>query len=471
MFFAPQSPEQRSKTASKEEPYKNLFSPNAISKVGFLEHRAPVMLAPKEAIMTRESAPSNNEFVYQEAFTQGLDRALRDVKDRNGCGALILVSFKNLAMIINGYGREAAEEAIHQVIQEVANKLDAGDVVQRIHRDQLAIILSHSSPAQMYSFAHQISKIIQNFGAIVDNDSLHLICEIGSVDFPASADTVADIMDKAYVALHSPHAAQVHRSYTDVQHEAAQSRQKLGLANFLRRAIRDNKLRLAYQPIISSKNGEVAHYECLLRVIGDDGKISSAGPLIPIAEEMGMVDMIDHLVLDMVVQELEESPNLHLALNVSNLTTENSHWLEQCRHLLRHRPEIASRMQVEITETAAQKDLRNAAYFVASLQELGCEVALDDFGAGYTSFKQLKTLSVDVVKIDGAYIRDIVENPDSQFIVKTLVEFARNAGLASIAECVENGEVAKVLMRLGVDYMQGYYFGKPQNFRSWKLDK
>ncbi len=104
---------------------------------------------------------------------------------------------------------------------------------------------------------------------------------------------------------------------------------------------------------------------------------------------------------------------------------------------------------------------------MASLQAQGCQVALDDFGSGYTSFRQLKALSVDMVKIDGAFVKDLVDNADNRFFVKTLLDFTRGFGLKSVAECVENGEIAKMLMELGVDYLQGYYFGKPMNYRKW----
>ena len=177
--------------------------------------------------------------------------------------------------------------------------------------------------------------------------------------------------------------------------------------------------------------------------------------------------MIDHMVLDMVIKELELAPQLVLAFNVSNLTTENAHWLQHFRDLLKDRPHIANRLIVEITETAAQRDLRRTAYFVASVQEMGCQVALDDFGSGYTSFRQLKSLSVDTIKIDGAFIRDLADNKDNRFFVKTLLDFTKGFGLKSVAEYVENGETAKMLMELGIDAMQGYYFGKPENFRSW----
>ncbi len=275
-----------------------------------------------------------------------------------------------------------------------------------------------------------------------------------------------DVIDKAFIA-HRGAAGTVYKNFDDIKEDSVISRQQMGLANYLRKSIHENRLRLAFQPIIESKTGHVAHYEALLRLIGEDGKISSAGALIPVAERMGLIDLIDHLVLDMVVKELLASPQVKLAFNVSNLTTDNPHWMEHMSGHIKRHPEIAHRMVCEITETAAQRDLRRTAFFVASLQEMGCQVALDDFGSGYTSFRQLKALSVDMVKIDGAFIKDLVTNADNRFFVKTLLDFTKGFGLSAVAEFVENGETAKMLMELGVEYMQGYYFAKPENYRTW----
>ena len=156
-----------------------------------------------------------------------------------------------------------------------------------------------------------------------------------------------------------------------------------------------------------------------------------------------------------------------LAFNVSNLTTENPMWLDAISQALKETPDIAPRLIVEITETAIHRDLRRTAYFVASLQSMGCQVALDDFGSGYTSFRQLKALSVDMVKIDGMFIKDLARNADNRFFVKILLDFAQGFGLSTVAEFVETGEVTKILMEMGIDYMQGYYFGKPANHRAW----
>ena len=252
--------------------------------------------------------------------------------------------------------------------------------------------------------------------------------------------------------------------------EADQCRQHMGLANYMYNAYKEKRLRLSYQPIINAKTGGVDHYEALLRMVNQSGKISSAGALIPVAEKMGMITLIDTMVMEMVIDELRRAPQLHLAFNVSNVTTENPGWLDHIMRLLKDSPDVASRLTVEITETAVHRDLRRAAYFVASIQSLGCQVALDDFGSGYTSFRQLKALSVDLVKIDGAFVKDIAQSADNQFFVKTLMQFAHGFGLQTVAEFVESGEIAKLLMEMGVDYLQGYYFGKPENHRSWLND-
>ena len=126
------------------------------------------------------------------------------------------------------------------------------------------------------------------------------------------------------------------------------------------------------------------------------------------------------------------------------------------------------RMMVEITETAVHLDIKRTAYFVASLQSFGAMVALDDFGSGYTSFRQLKTLSVDIIKIDGVFVKDLVGNHDNMLFIKTMLDFTNGFGLKTVAEFVENGETAKLLMKLGVEYLQGYYFGFPERMEHWE---
>ena len=412
-------------------------------------------------------SPYQTSDFYPPEFISSLENSIKSTIAEHASGALLLIQISNLSMIINAYDHDTSEIVVHDLTKSIRLLLSENDTIQRLQRDQLGIILSNSYPEDTAITAGRIHNLLQNFGRDdFATASLYIMGVIGSVSFPSETADAHDALDKAYVAIGSQQSSS-QRTYQSTRHEADLCRQQMGLANFMFRAVKEKRLRMAYQPIIDSRTGEIAHYESLLRIVSPTGKISSAGALIPIAEKMGMIDIIDQKVMESVVEEVRRSPNVHLAFNVSNMTTENHVWLDAFTRLIKETPEIAPRLTVEITETAAQRDLNNAAYFVASLQALGCQVALDDFGSGYTSFRQLKALSVDMVKIDGVFVKDLATNSDNQFFVKILTDFAQGFGLKTVAEFVENGETAKILMEMGVDYLQGYYLGKPENHRSW----
>lgn len=413
-----------------------------------------------------------DSLVYNQrsAFTDSLHLAIERAKTQHVSGALLMVHVTNLAMIINGYGRDVAEQVIQDVLARIHVILKPDDVIERITRDEYAIIVSNITAADTERLAIRISNILQNYGRDkYATAALHVLGNVGSVLFPDETAATEDALDKAYTALHAA-TDQIYRPYSVAKEEADQCRQQMGLASYLHSAFRENRLRLAWQPILDTRSHKIAHYEALLRIRNTNGKISSAGPLIPVAEKMGLIEDIDTLVMELVVAELRRSKTASLAFNVSNVTTESHLWLDHLTALVADTPDIGSRMVVEITETAVQRDLRKVAYFVAAVQSLGAQVALDDFGSGYTSFRQLKALSVDVVKIDGVFIKDIATNTDSRFFVKTLMDFANGFGLETVAEFVETGEIAKILIDMGVNYLQGYYLGKPENTRGWIAD-
>jgi EAL domain-containing protein (putative c-di-GMP-specific phosphodiesterase class I) len=192
-----------------------------------------------------------------------------------------------------------------------------------------------------------------------------------------------------------------------------------------------------------------------------------AGQFMPVVEDLGMIRSVDRTVLERAVKELAIYPDARMAINVSGLTTTDRSWMRSAVGLLRGQPDIAERMIVEITETAGLEDLEACCRFVSTLRDLGCEVALDDFGAGYTSFKHLKQLAVNKVKIDGAFVRNLGENPDNLVFIRTLIRLARTFNLETVAECVETEAEAELLLNEGVHYMQGYAFGKPDLEVPW----
>jgi EAL domain-containing protein (putative c-di-GMP-specific phosphodiesterase class I)/GGDEF domain-containing protein len=399
---------------------------------------------------------------YPQPFIDALGKFDVSMREKSQSGALILLSIDNLPMIMSGYSMAVAE-AVMGELQALLNTHNPHGTSFRVQRDQFGILLPDCHTTKATQWCHEIEQAIRSYSYHSRYGDLHCVIRTAHHIVPDLLSGPEEMLGRTLITLVREDGDE--RLRTDIS--GADSREEMGMANFLGRAVEEGRIRLAFQPVIDTKTGTVAHYEALLRLFGEDGKINSAGVLIPIAERMGFMPMIDKLVLEKVIAELRHDADVVLALNVSHLTIQETVWLETLSALVNETPHIGSRLIVEITETGLVGDLRRVAKFCTEVQSHGCLVALDDFGAGYTSFRQLKSLSVDIVKIDGAYIRDLTDNADSRFFVKTLLDFTRGFGLTSVAEFVENGEIAKMLIELGVDQLQGYYFSKPLNYRPW----
>ena len=210
-------------------------------------------------------------------------------------------------------------------------------------------------------------------------------------------------------------------------------------------ALNDHRLVFAYQPIVGATSRRPEHYECLLRLAHKDGSIAAAGEFIPAAETLGLVRLVDRRVLEMAVAQLYANPDVKLSINVSGTTAGDPSWLQSFITYVRENRAVAERITVELTETAALHAFEDNARFVSRLRDMGCRVAIDDFGAGYTSFRNLHMLRVDMVKIDGAYVRELATSPDNQLFVRTLVDLAKNFRLETVAEWVGSEADAKLL--------------------------
>ena len=169
----------------------------------------------------------------------------------------------------------------------------------------------------------------------------------------------------------------------------------------------------------------------------------------------------------LAVQRLQSFPAARLSLNVSGITATDPRWYGQLTEILSEQREINDRLTIEITETVALNDLNETARFIAALRELGCSVAIDDFGAGYTSFRNIKLLNIDIVKLDGSFCKDLSANEDNQYFVRSLIDLARKFELKTVAEWVETEEDADLLKSWGVDYMQGKLFGEATLESPW----
>jgi EAL domain-containing protein (putative c-di-GMP-specific phosphodiesterase class I) len=186
----------------------------------------------------------------------------------------------------------------------------------------------------------------------------------------------------------------------------------------------------------------------------DDGQVLLAPDIVPVAEKLGLIRLVDHRVLELVVAELAGSPNVQLSLNISPDTTMDPNWWALIESLMRLNPGVAERLMVEITETVAIRDVDDLRGFVTRLKNFGSRIAIDDFGAGHTAFRNLRKLGVDIVKIDGAFVQNVARSADDRAFVQTLIDPARRLQIRTVAEWVQDEEAAVMLRDWGCDYIQ-----------------
>lgn len=212
-----------------------------------------------------------------------------------------------------------------------------------------------------------------------------------------------------------------------------------------------------YQSIVDRKSGNIEYYECLLRVLDEENNFVSVGSMIEDAETKGLINIVDFTVIELAIKELASDKKIKLSVNISNIGVLNKRLLRRIENLLR-KYDVAKRLIIEITETSLNQDFATTKKFIDVLHGYGCRFALDDFGSGFTSFKQLLNLPIDIIKIDSSYIRDILSNNHSRFFVEALINLADDLGIKTVAEFVENGEIARFLIDIKIGAMQGNFF-------------
>lgn len=244
-------------------------------------------------------------------------------------------------------------------------------------------------------------------------------------------------------------------------------RPDLMIAEQVKQALNEGRFTLAYQPVVSSKSDDVIFYEGLARMLDQAGNPIAAGGFVPVVEQMGLMRLIDRKVLDLGLDALERNPEMELSINVSGMTAVDPLWLRLLEDRLQDRHDVASRLILEITETIALDDIDESSRFVDALNKFGCRVALDDFGAGFTSFRHLRALNVAMVKIDGSFVRDLTQKDENLLFVHTLTNLAKGLGLESVAEWVETEDEADLLKQEGGDFLQGWHYGRLEIEPDW----
>jgi diguanylate cyclase (GGDEF)-like protein len=378
------------------------------------------------------------------------------------CGFLVF-SIDRLAIINDSYGFDTADEVIVAVGERLARSLRSSDVIGRTAGNKFGVILKNCTEADIAIVAERLRAVVR--GDVVDTRAgrVAVTSSVGAVWLPGSASSSQEAMLRAEEALERArsHGRDGYSIYHHSELREGARLRLMAVADEVVAALKEDRLVFAYQPIIDAKTRVIAEYECLLRMIKPDGTIAPAGHFIPAAEQLGLVRLVDRRALEMTVATLHAHPEINLSVNVSGTTAQDSAFLQSFVEYVKQNSAVASRLVVELTETAALHHFEENARFVSRLREMGCRIAIDDFGAGYTSFRNLQMLRVDKVKIDGSYVAALTSSPENQIFVRTLVDLAKNFNLKTTAEWVGSEEEAALLESFGVDHFQGFFFGEP----------
>jgi EAL domain-containing protein (putative c-di-GMP-specific phosphodiesterase class I) len=280
---------------------------------------------------------------------------------------------------------------------------------------------------------------------------------IGGITAPRHAANVDEIITRAQETLDSAKSRRPGSflAYQPNIEREAQRRANIRATDKIINALNERRILLAYEPVVDSQTREVAFHECLLRIRRIDGTLVPAADIMPIAEPLGLARLLDQRVLELVVAEMAAHPNFRASLNVSASSTMDPDWWSRLEALLRLHDTVAERLIIEITETTAIHDIDHARGFVRRVKDLGARIAIDDFGAGYTSFRNLRELGVDMIKIDGAFVQNLARSEDDRTFVRTMLDLARGLKLKTVAEWVQDEQSAAILSAWGCDYLQG----------------
>ncbi len=407
-----------------------------------------------------------NRIRLTEALTATIGRS-----ERSGTpAAFLMASVNNLDVINESFGFDMGDEIISATARMIKSKLRGGDTLGRYSSNKFGIILNECGPGAMRIAADRFLKCVRDATIKTTICQMSASLSIGGLVMPSQALTSAEALGNA---MHALERAKMKRfdcfmAYEPTQARETTKRRSVAVADDVLSALDDERMLLVLQPIISAVTGHPEHYECLLRMRKPDGTLVSAGEFMAFAEQLGLSRQIDKRTLELAIALLKKHTDLRLALNVSGLTVADHEWVQALQRLTAGKASLTNRLIIEITETAVIHDLDQIIIFVDTLRELGCKVAIDDFGAGYTSFKNLKVLNVDMVKIDGSFVKDLAHDSTGEVFIRTMIEIAQTFGMETVAEWVGDQETADFLKQAGITYLQGFHFGMPLSIEDYE---
>ncbi|HXS29108.1 MAG TPA: EAL domain-containing protein [Steroidobacteraceae bacterium] len=408
--------------------------------------------------------------VNRREFESRLERALKSAKAREASYALCYLDIDQFKIINDTCGHSAGDALLGQVGALLKSKVRWRDTLSRLGGDEFGILLESCSLDEAMRTAELLREAVRNFRFTWEDRVFRLGASVGVVPITADNEDVASVLsaaDSACAAAKEGGRNRVH-SFAENDVELMRRRREMQWAARINAALEEGRFelfRMQIQPLQRVEPG--SHYELLLRLRDENGRIVSPDNFIAAAERYGITPAIDRWVIEnafrWLVCEADEREKLALcSINLSGQSLGDDKFLPFVIDQFHRSGLDASKICFEITETAAVASFSQANRFIQALKELGCKFALDDFGRGLSSFGYLKHFPVDFLKIDGSFVREILRDPIDREMVRSINEIGHLTGKRTVAEFAENAEIIQMLRSLGVDYAQGYGVAQPQ---------
>jgi diguanylate cyclase (GGDEF)-like protein len=371
----------------------------------------------------------------------------------------------------DGGGQAAGDAFLRQIASLLRAKVRGRDSVARLGGDDFGILLEHCPMDKAMRIASKLRQSIQEFQMRWDGDTYHLTASVGVTPISTMGQSASSLLSAAeatcYIAKTvGGNRVKVHRPEDQELQQYSQTR----WVERINQALEENGFRLFYQPIVPVPGRAVGdrtpHYELLLRMVDETGKLRSAGSFLPFAERYNMIQVTDRWVVRTAFEWLAtggySAKDLIIALNVSEPTVSDPDFAEYVKQQLNQTEISADCICFQIAARTAHARPNVAASFIQGLIGMGFRTAIDNLGTGLWSADQLAGLQVDYLKIESTHIEDITTSSLNQAIVKSVTEIARVLGMKTIAKAVENDATLEALQRIGVDYAQGYGVARPK---------
>lgn len=404
-----------------------------------------------------------NRKKFQDEFTVELASAKR----YGYRVALFYLDLDRFKAINEGKDHEVGDHLLQQVANVLRDAMRSTDLLCRIGGDEFTLIMPHAELQGIQQNAIKINQMLKSTGFSYEGENYRISTSIGIAIFPQHGLTVNELMANADLALYQAKASggtTYHIFSPDHDYQTKLNRM-LYWQEVIENAIAQDKFVLFYQPIINIKNRDIHHFECLIRLQKDDNTLILPAEFIGFAEELELIGKIDRWVLKKAVQKLIEcrrqGKHYKLSVNLSASALDDAALFEDISRLVNVPDVDPSTIIFEITETAAVSNFAAAETLITQLKGLGCQIALDDFGVGFSSIYYLKHFPVDYIKLAGSFISQIDKNDDDKVFVKAITGLAHAFNKEIVAEFVENEAILNILKDFGIDYGQGNYLGKP----------